>query len=133
MGSDARKNVQKEDSRRWWVVRIHSWRMGTAGLVRHRLCHKTVALSTKGMCRSKRQTFRVQTMNTCNCCLPHFVAKLNIMKAKTRMTAICTSVRVCRLLIHCLHCCTDLRKVHSLAIIIKYRLCLYSVTSIFCA
>jgi len=44
------------------------------------LCHHTVALSTKDMHESERQTFRAQTVN--NCCWMDCIAELHIYSPK---------------------------------------------------
>jgi len=126
MGCDARNSVQKGDLRHWWVVKTCSWRMVVAGSVFHLFCHQTVALSTKGMHESNRQTFwaqtlKVQTVN--NWCLLDCDDELNICKMAQihNLTTICTFVCVCHVPIHYLHSCTE----HSSAVtvIIKCLLC----------
>jgi len=99
-----KKKIQDVDELREGVV--EEWKSW------HRLCHQRVALSTKGMCESKRQTFRTQivkaqTVN--NCCLLDCIDESNIRGPETWMTAICTSVRVCHVLINYLHSCTELK------------------------
>jgi len=105
-GTMQEKCVQK-DSRHWWVARTRSWRMEVDGSVYHCLCHQTVPLSTKCMHESNRRTFWAQTVN--NCCLLGCIDELKICGPKTWMTAICTSVCVCHVIIHYLHRCTELK------------------------
>jgi len=54
------------------------------------------------------QRLRHQTQTVNNCCLSDCIDELNIWSPKTWLTAICTSVHVCHVLIHYLQCCTEL-------------------------
>jgi len=90
------KCVRKEDSRCWWVVRMHGWTLSLT------------LPSDSGAVMKARETFRAQTVRaqTVNKCCLLDCAELSICGSKTWMTTVCTSVHVCHVMIHHLHCCT---------------------------
>jgi len=130
MESDAWKSVQKEDLRRWWVVKMRSWRMAAAGSVCHWLCHQTVALLTKGMSESKRETFwtqKVKAQTGNNWCLLDCIVSWTFTVRRhewchLHMYACLSRADTLPPLLHW-------AKVHSSAVITKCLICLLFTTS----
>jgi len=91
----------------------YSWRMGVTESVCHQLCRQTVALSTNGM-HEIRGHFECQLwkhkLNNCGFAgLYVWIKHLQSRDMNACKAAICTSVHLCHVLIHYLHCCTGIK------------------------
>jgi len=110
LGSDARKSVQKEDLRCWWVLRLHGWRCSwislsstlplDSGNVVWMACMKATGR------HFEHKLWKNKLWITVACWI---IMSSNIFNPKIWMTAICTSVHVCHVLINYFHCCTELK------------------------
>ena len=112
----------------WWVVQgrmykkkirdVEEWEWLVQSVIDSAI--RQVMLMTRGMRQSKRQTCPAQAVKalTVNyCCLLECIAELNIWETTTCITAISTSVHVCHVLIHYLHCFSELKfKVQQLSL-----------------